>query len=72
MFFRGMILRTFRTRGRANDRHAKYYAKVFEKIKTNPQYPMTEKHRLEAIVAKGNMASEKYFRFLWRLIVQGG
>jgi hypothetical protein len=26
----------------------------------NPQYPMTEKHRLEAIVAKGNMASDKY------------
>jgi len=39
---------------------AKYYAKVFEKLKTDPQYPMNEKHRLEAIVAKGNVASEKY------------
>jgi len=38
---------------------AKYYAKVFEKLKTNPQYPMNEKHRLETIVAKGNVASEK-------------
>jgi len=38
---------------------AKYYAKVFEKLKTDPQYPMKEKHRLEAIVAKGNVASEK-------------
>jgi Endoplasmic reticulum protein ERp29, C-terminal domain len=38
---------------------AKYYAKVFEKLKTNPQYPMNEKNRLEAIFAKGNVASEK-------------
>jgi len=38
---------------------AKYYAKVFEKIKSNPSYPMTEKHRLEAIVAKANMAADK-------------
>ena len=38
---------------------AKYYAKVFEKLKTNPHYPMNEKHRLEAIVAKGNVASDK-------------
>ena len=33
---------------------------LFEKIKKNPTYPMTEKHRLEAIVAKGNIASDKY------------
>jgi hypothetical protein len=39
---------------------AKYYAKVFEKVKTDPKYPMNEKHRLEAVVAKGNIASEKY------------
>ena len=38
---------------------AKYYAKVFEKLKVDPQYPVNEKHRLEAIVAKGNVASEK-------------
>jgi Endoplasmic reticulum protein ERp29, C-terminal domain len=44
----------------ADCRDAKYYAKVFEKVKTNPTYPTTEKRRLEAIVAKGNMASDKY------------
>ena len=40
-------------------RDAKYYAKVFEKVKADPQYPMNEKHRLEAIVAKGALASDK-------------
>jgi protein disulfide-isomerase A6 len=43
-----------------NASDAKYYAKVFEKLKTNPEYVANEKHRLEAIVAKGNMASDKY------------
>jgi len=38
---------------------AKYYAKVFEKLKTDSQYPVKEKNRLEAIVARGNVASEK-------------
>ena len=42
---------------------AKYYAKLFEKVKTDPKYPMKEKHRLEAIVAKGNLAREKYADF---------
>ena len=38
---------------------ATYYAKVFEKVKVDRHYPMNEKHRLEAIVANGNVASEK-------------
>jgi len=36
-----------------------YYEKVFQKLKTNPKYVANEKHRLEAIVAKGNVASDK-------------
>lgn len=39
---------------------ARYYGKVFEKLKTDLHYPMNEKRRLEAIIAKGNLASEKY------------
>lgn len=41
-------------------RAAKYYGKVIEKVKKDPQYPMKERVRLEAIVAKGSLASEKY------------
>jgi len=33
---------------------------VFAKVKEDPQYAMNEKHRLEAIIAKGTTASEKY------------
>ena len=39
---------------------AKYYGKVFSKVKDDPQYPLNEKHRLEAIIAKGTTAQEKY------------
>jgi len=47
---------------------ARYYGKVFEKLKTDPHYPMNEKRRLEAIIAKGNLASEKYGFILASLI----
>jgi len=32
---------------------------VFEKVKSDPQYPMNEKRRLEAIMAKGALANDK-------------
>jgi len=42
---------------------------VFAKVKEDPQYAMNEKHRLEAIIAKGTTASEKYVsRFAWDLM----
>jgi len=44
----------------SDDSDAKYYARVFAKVKEDPQYAMNEKHRLEAIIAKGTTASEKY------------
>jgi len=53
--------------GKITSNDAKYYAKVFEKLKADPQYPTNEKHRLEAIVAKGNVASEKLDNFKTRM-----
>src|SRR5579859_2658999 len=36
-----------------------YYEKVFQKLKTNPKYVANEKHRLEALLPKGNLANKK-------------
>jgi len=46
---------------------AKYYARVFDKFKADSQYPLKEKLRLEAIVAKGKIALDKMDNFKTRI-----
>ena len=63
-FLHGLHLRTCRLRERTNLSHAKYYSKVFEKLKSNPQYAVNEKARLQSILNKGTVTSDKYGSFL--------
>ena len=41
------------------DKYAKYYVKVFEKIAANTDYAEKELKRLQGLIAKGNLAPEK-------------
>ncbi|KAF2873763.1 thioredoxin-like protein [Massariosphaeria phaeospora] len=41
------------------DKYAKYYVKVFEKISANAGYAEKELKRLEGLIGKGNLAPEK-------------
>lgn len=42
-----------------DDKYAKYYVKVFEKIGANKDYATKELKRLQGLIAKGNLAPEK-------------
>ncbi|BFZ59479.1 hypothetical protein YB2330_000489 [Saitoella coloradoensis] len=50
----------------AGDANGSYYVKAMEKIVANPKHVANEIHRLESIIAKGNLAKAKLDSFIKR------